>query len=50
MYVLQPVTPICIMTFQKAIIDLKSSQRTMNKFPCLDVNHSIHTGKCSFSL
>ena len=45
----QPVTSYCIITFQKSLINLKSTQDITPKHPGLDVKHSLHTCKCSFS-
>ena len=45
----QPVTSLCIITFQKSCINLKSTQDITLKYPGLDVKHSLHTCKCSFS-
>ena len=45
----QPVTSLGIITFQKRCINLKSTQDFTPKYPGLDVKHSLHTCKCSFS-
>ena len=47
--VTQPVTSLCIITFQKSFIDLKSTQNIMLKHLSLYAKHSLHTCKCSFS-
>ena len=44
--VTQPVTSLCIITFQKSFIDYID---IMLKYLGLYVKHSLHTCKCSFS-
>ena len=46
--VTQPVTSLCIITFQKSFVDLKSTQNIMLKYLGLYAKHSLHTCKCSF--
>ena len=49
MKVTQPVTSLCIITFQKSFIDLKSTQNVILKYLGMYVKHSLYTCKCSFS-
>ena len=49
MKITQPVTSLCIITFQKSFIDLKSTQNIALKYLGLYVKHCLHTSKCSFS-
>ena len=47
MKITQPVTSLCIITFQKSFIDFKSTQNITLKYLGLYV--SLHTCKCRFS-
>ena len=48
MKVAKPVTSLCMITFQKSFIDLKSTQNITLKYLGLYVKHSLHT--CSVVL
>ena len=48
MKITQPLTSLCIITFQKSFINFKSTQNTTFKCLGLDIKHSLHTCKCSF--
>ena len=43
MKVTQPVTSLCIITFQKSFIDLKSTQNITLKYLGMHVKHSLYT-------
>ena len=45
----QPVTSLCIVTFQKSFMDFKSSQNITLKYLGLNVKQTLNTCKCSFS-
>ena len=49
MKVTQSVTSLCIITFQKSFIDLKSTQNITLKYLGMYVKQSLYTCKCSFS-
>ena len=48
MKVTQSVTSLCIITFQKILIVLKSTQNITLRYLGLYVKHSLQTYKCSF--
>ena len=48
MKITQPVTSLCIITVQKSLIDLKSTQNITLKYLGLYAKHSLHKCKCSF--
>ena len=43
------LTSLCIITFAKSFIYLKSTQNVTLKYLGLYVKHCLHTWKCSFS-
>ena len=49
MKVTQPVTSLCIITFQISFIDSKSTHNITLKYLGMYFKHSLHTRKCSFS-
>ena len=49
MKITQPVTSLCIITFEKSFIDLKNTQNITLKYLGLYVKHILHTCKCSCS-
>ena len=46
----QSVTSLCIITFQKNFLNLKSTHYITLKYPGLHIKYFLHIGECSFFL